>query len=99
MEIRRNRIKLALVRTPYTDRRRRLPKALRIGRIAGPAAFAMTETPGTDADGAGFGRDRDLEASRGKERPAEADLDATRAKAGREPTIDYAPDPDPLPDG
>lgn len=41
----------------------------------------------------GFGRDEDLEPARRRDRPAEADLDATRDKAERDP-IRHAPDPD-----
>lgn len=45
----------------------------------------------------GFSRDEDLEPTRPKDRPAEADLDATRKKAAREPTL-FAPDEDAAPD-
>ena len=45
-------------------------------------------------DDPGFGRDRDLERARLRERPADANLSGDAHKAEQEPTIDYAPDPD-----
>lgn len=56
----------------------------------------MTEQPPKQGE-PGFGRDEDMEPTRHRDRPAEADLDATRKKARQDP-IHYAPDPDAEPD-
>ena len=50
----------------------------------------MTHQPPKQGE-PGFSRDEDLEPTRPKDRPAEADLDASREKAAREPTL-FAPD-------
>lgn len=53
-------------------------------------------TPPTPAD-PGFGRDIELETTRPTQRPAEADLSSSEAKAEQEPILGPAPDPDVFP--
>lgn len=57
-----------------------------------PIDTTMTKQP-LSPESPGFGRDRELERERSASRPAKADLSATEAKATRQPTLDYAPDP------
>lgn len=50
--------------------------------------------PRMTRDAPGFGRDEDLEATRRRDRPAQADLEADAEGAAREPKITVSPDPD-----
>lgn len=57
--------------------------------------MTKTQTPKPPKPGTpGYGRDSELEADRGTQRPASADLDSTEAKADREPILGPGLDPD-----